>query len=251
MKFPVNTLLFMVLFSTFLSHANPALDKLLNSDSRTSQDLEADARRMPAEFMTFLDVQPGMQVLDVFSGGGYYTEIAAAAAGENGLVDAHNNQAYVNFIGEEKLSVRYQNNRLPNVVRLTQEANDLNLEKQKYDRVLLVLSFHDLFYVDEKNGWPEINAPKFMTAIKQSMKTDGVIGIIDHNAKPGTDISSAQTLHRIDPKIIKQRMQVWGFKLVGESNHLRNPQDPLDIPMWDPKIRGNTDRIVLKYTHAE
>ncbi len=251
MKINYKPFVLFFLFATFLSQASPGIENLLKNNARSDEDKKADIRRKPAEFMTFLDVQPGMQVLDVFSGGGYYTEIAAAAVGENGLVDAHNNQAYVNFIGEEKLSVRYQNNRLPNVVRLTQEANDLNLEKQKYDRVLLVLSFHDLFYVDEKNGWPEINAHKFMTAIKQSMKTDGVIGIIDHNAKLGTDISSAQTLHRIDPKIIKQRMQEWGFKLVSESNHLSNPQDPLDIPMWDPKIRGNTDRIVLKYTHAE
>lgn len=250
MKITIKPLLFIGLLSTFLCHANPALESLLNSESRSAEDKEADTRRKPAEFMAFLDLQPGMQVLDVFSGGGYYTEIAAAMVGNKGKVDAHNNQAYVNYIGEEKLSARYLNNRLTNVARMTQEANELSLEKHKYDRVLLVLSFHDLFYVDEKNGWPAIDAPTFMAKIKQAMKTDGLIGIIDHNAKPGTEISSAQSLHRIDAKIIKQKMQEWGFSLVGESEHLRNSDDPLDVPMWDPKVRGKTDRVVYKFAVA-
>lgn len=251
MKMNYKPFVLLAFFASFTTFSNPAVEALLSSDSRSEQDKEADARRKPAEFMTFLDIKPGMKVLDVFSGGGYYTEIASAAVGQQGLVDAHNNQAYVTYIGDEKLSARYQNNRLPNVTQITQEANQLSLEKQKYDRVLLVLSFHDLFYVDDKNGWPKIDAPAFMAQIKQSMAAGGVIGIIDHNAKAGTDISSAQTAHRIDENIIKQKMQEWGFKLAGESNHLRNADDPLDIPMYAPKIKGKTDRVVLKYALAK
>lgn len=228
--------------------ANPNLDRLLNSDMRSAEDKEADIRRKPAEFMAFLDLQSGMAVLDVFAGGGYYTEVASAAVGVKGRVIAHNNQAYVDYIGEEKLAARYQSGRLTNVTRLTQEANQLNLGNHQYDRVLLVLSFHDLFYVSEENGWPAIDAPIFMKKIKQGMKEDAVIGIIDHNAKAGSDISTSQKLHRIDGQIIKQKMQEWGFKFMGESSHLRNPSDPLNTPMWDPAIRGNTDRVVYKFS---
>ena len=251
MKMSYKPFVLLTLFASFSVFSNPAVEALLSSESRTEQDKEADARREPAEFMTFLDLQSGMHVLDVFSGGGYYTEIASAAVGEKGSVDAHNNQDYVAYIGEDKLSARYKDDRLPNVTQLTQEANALALGDKKYDRVLLVLSFHDLFYVDEKNGWPKIDAPAFMTKIKQAMKTDGVIGIIDHNAKPGTDISSAQTAHRIDSGLIKKKMEKWGFELVGESKHLRNPDDPLDVPMFDPKVRGKTDRVVYKFAVAK
>lgn len=235
---------------SFGLHANSAVEQLLTNKDRTQEDKEADKRRNPAEFITFLDIKPGMKVLDVFSGTGYYTEIAAAAVGPEGSVDAHNNQAYVTFIGEEKLSERYRDNRLPNVTQINQEANELTLETAKYDRVLLILSFHDLFYIDDKNGWPEIDAPTFMSRLKAAMKEDAVVGIIDHNAVVGAPISTAQTLHRIDGEIIKNKMREWGFSLASESMHLRNVEDNKALPMWDPSVRGKTDRVVYKFKKA-
>lgn len=248
MKNDQQPLVILTLLCSFNSVSAESLDLLMASDTRTEQDREADQRRKPAQFMKFLDVREGMQVLDVFSGGGYYTEIAAAAVGTSGHVDAHNNQAYVNYIGKDKLSARYQDDRLPNTMQLIQEANALSLSPEKYDRVMLVLSFHDLYYVDIKNGWPQINADAFMAKIRKSMKPGGQIGIIDHATQKGADIKSAQELHRIDPAFIKQKMQEWGFTLSDEQDYLRNPDDPLTVPMWDPAIRGKTDRIVMKFS---
>lgn len=233
-----------------LVHLNSLADpvtKALENDSRSEQDQKTDLTRKPAEFMHFLAVKPGMTVLDIFSGGGYYTEIASLIVGQEGEVHAHNNKAYVDFIGEEKLSARYQGERLPNVVRMTQEANSLSLKSNHYDRILLVLSFHDLYYIDVKNGWPEIDADTFMNKVKSALKPDGLLGIIDHDAKSGTNISSAQSLHRIDPQIIKDKMLAWGFKLKGESEHLKNAADPMDIPMWEESIRGKTNKSVMKF----
>lgn len=254
----INTMktLFTIAFTLFLSslstvQAQTTIEQLLNSPARWAEDKKADLKRKPAQFIQFLDIQPGMKVLDVFSGAGYYTEIVAAVVGPNGHVDAHNNQAYVNYIGAEKLAKRYQNNRLPNVKLITQEANGLSLKDNYYDRVLLVLSFHDLFYVDEKNGWPAIDAQAFMKVIGQTINQNGVVGIIDHSAAAGTDISSAQTAHRIDPAIIVKKMQEWGFKLVGEEDYLRNKLDPLTVPMWDESIRGKTDRVVMKFVYPK
>lgn len=241
-----NILVIAMLLGSIKAFADNPISTALNSSDRLAEDLETDKRRLPAKFMSFLDMQPGMKVLDVFSGGGYYTEIAARIVGESGMVHAHNNQAYVNYIGEEKIAKRYKDNRLPNVTTIIQEANSLALSEQ-YDRILLVLSFHDLFYQDDKNGWPKIDAPKFMGEIQSALKADGLIGIIDHAAEAGSDISTAQTLHRIAPEIIHEKMKSFGFTFVGESTHLRNKQDPLTVPMWEPSIRGKTDRIVYKY----
>ncbi|MCC2617417.1 methyltransferase type 11 [Aestuariibacter halophilus] len=224
------------------------LTKLLDSPERSEADRTADARRKPASFMAFLDVQKDMQVLDVFSGGGYYSEIAAAVVGPGGQVIAHNNQAYVDYIGQDKLSARYADGRLPNVKQLIQEANELSLPQQQYDRILLVLSFHDLFYADPDNGWPAIDAPAFMKTLRSSLKPGGLIGIIDHVAAPGTNTSVAQTFHRISPDIIIEKMQQWGFGLHKQADYLRNPDDPLTVPMWDESIRGKTDRVVMAFT---
>ena len=41
-----------------------------------------------------------MTVLDLFSGGGYYTEMLNSVVGKNGKVIAHTNEAYIPFSGE-------------------------------------------------------------------------------------------------------------------------------------------------------
>jgi predicted methyltransferase len=186
--------------------------------------------------------------LDLFSGGAYYTELVANVVGENGHVDTHNNNAYIGYIGEEKLLKRFKDDRLANVSLLHKKANDLSLCTSCYDTVLMVLIFHDLFYVDESKGWPKIDAPILIEKIRLSLKTEGVVGIVDHNVKEGSNIDSAQTLHRISPLLIKQYMQKWGFKRLAEPKVLSNAKDKLTQPIWDKKIRGKTDRSVITFT---
>jgi predicted methyltransferase len=38
-----------------------------------------------------------------------------------------------------------------------------------------------------------------------------------------------------------------GFKLVAESQVLRNPADTHKVAVFDPSIRGKTDQFVLKF----
>ena len=50
-------------------------ESALNHASRSEADRARDAGRKPGEVLKFFGVEPGMEVLDMFSGGGYYTEI--------------------------------------------------------------------------------------------------------------------------------------------------------------------------------
>ena len=77
---------------------------------RSEADRISDPDRKPKEVLEFLDIQPGMRVLDLFSGGGYYTEILSRVVGENGSVVAHNNQAYMDY-AEESLAKRFDEGR--------------------------------------------------------------------------------------------------------------------------------------------
>lgn len=215
---------------------------------RPEADILADGNRKPDQILAFFDLRPGMNVLDVFSGGGYYTELAARVVGATGHVDAHNNAPYVNYIGADKLEARYGEDRLPNVSQLLQDANSLDLAKNHYDRILFILSFHDLYHVDEKNGWAKIDDKVFMQRLLASLKPGGILGIVDHAAPADSGTEVGNTLHRIDPELIRQKMLDWGFKLVGEADFLYNPEDPLNVPMWDPKIRKKTHRVVMKFT---
>jgi predicted methyltransferase len=38
-----------------------------------------------------------------------------------------------------------------------------------------------------------------------------------------------------------------GFKFVGESNILRNKDDPRTAKVFDPSIQGHTDQFLLKF----
>lgn len=70
---------------------------------------------------------------------------------------------------------------------------------------------------------------------------------MDHYATAGSGKASAQELHRIDVDFAKSDIGSRGFKLVAESDVLRNPDDDYDITVFDPKVRGKTDRFVLVF----
>jgi predicted methyltransferase len=64
-----------------------------------------------------------------------------------------------------------------------------------------------------------------MNKINTSLKQGGLVGIIYHVAPIGSGKQAFQTLHRIDPQPIKDKMQQWGLTLVSEANFLTNPDD--------------------------
>ena len=172
---------------------------------RPEADKARDAGRKPAEVLEFLGIAPGMTVLDMFSGGGYYTEIIARVVGEDGHVVAHTNQAYAEFVGEEATR-RYANDRLPNVEMLLAEANEMELPAERFDAVMMVLAYHDIYYVDPQNGWPKIDGPRLVAELYRGLRPGGVLGVVDHYAAAGSPRETGNTLHRIDPEIVISRV---------------------------------------------
>jgi len=224
-----------------------AIASALKAPGRLPEDLQQDANRKPAEVLAFFGVKPGMTVLDLFSGGGYYTEILAALVGPEGNVYAHNNTPYLDF-DKDPIAKRYQDPaRLPNVERFIAENNALELPDNKFDFVLMSMVYHDVYLADEEHGWPRIDAPKMLAEIFASMKPGAVLGVIDHVAAAGSPPETGNTLHRIDPELLKREITAAGFVLDAESDILRNPADDHTLAVFDPNIRGKTDRVVLRF----
>lgn len=220
------------------------------NDARPEEDRARDAGRKPAEVLEFLGITPGMTVLDMFSGGGYYTEILAHAVGENGRVIAQSNQAYLQFVGDE-FEKRYLGGRLANAQVLMAENNELELEPDSLDAIMLVLSFHDLFYAAPENGWPAFDVPALLAELHSGLRAGGVVGIIDHYAADGAPSETGNTTHRIDPAIVVAAMTEAGFDLDGQSDMLRNPEDDYEKTVFDPEIRGKSDRFVMRFRKPE
>ena len=220
------------------------------NDARPEADRARDAGRKPAEVLEFVGIKPGMTVLDMFSGGGYYTEILSYTVGESGRVIAQSNEAYLQFVGDE-FEKRYLGGRLTNAQVLMAENNELELEPESLDAIMLVLSFHDLFYAAPDNGWPAIDVPAFLAELHDGLRAGGIVGIIDHYAADGAPSETGSTTHRIDPAIVVAAMAAAGFELDGQSDLLRNPDDDYEKIVFDPELRGKTDRFVMRFHKPE
>ena len=216
------------------------------SEARPDSDRARDADRKPVAVLEFLGIEPGMTVLDMFTGGGYYAEIISEVIGEQGKVIAQSNQAYLGFVGEA-FKERFGSGRLTNVEVLMAENNELSLEADSLDAVMLVLSFHDLYHSDPENGWPQIDGPAFLSELKKGLKPGGIVAVIDHYAETGAPAETGDTLHRIDPAIVLADMEAAGFVLDGQSDLLRNPDDDHGKIVFAPEIRGKTDRFLMRF----
>lgn len=216
------------------------------STGRTDADRERDVGRKPAAVLEFFAIEPGMTVLDMFSGGGYYTEMLSSVVGAEGKVVAHSNQAYAQFVGDEP-NVRYADGRLANVETLMAENNELELPADTFDAVLMVLAYHDIYYSSVENGWPKIDGPKLVAEFFKGLKSGGMLAIVDHYAAAGSPAETGGTLHRIDPSIVIAELEAAGFVLDSKSDVLRNMDDDHSLNMFDEQIRGKTDRFVMKF----
>lgn len=231
--------------------ASPTLSASVYGDAvareaRSDQDRDRDAGRKPADVLEFFGIEPGMHVLDMFSGGGYYSELLSYVVGAEGSVTAHSNEAYAQFVGDEA-SDRYAGNRLPNVSILMAENNELELPEARFDAVMLILSYHDIYFVNAQNGWPRIDGPKLLAELYKGMKPGAVLGVVDHFAAAGSPRETGGTLHRIDPAIVVEELQTAGFVLDAKSDVLRNMEDDYSLSMSDPSVRGKTDRFVMRF----
>lgn len=223
-----------------------AVDAALNDPRRRPADRAQDNRRQAAAVLDFFGIEPGMTVLDLYSGGGYYAELLSYVVGPAGRVVAHNNTPYLNFAKAE-LAERYRGGRLPNVERLVAENNELDLPSERFDAVLMVKAYHDVYFVDEEMGWSRIDRDAFLAEIHRSMKPGAILGIVDHVAAPGSPTETGGTLHRIDPALIKRDMRAAGFLFEAESDILRNPRDDYARNVFDESVRGRTDRVVMRF----
>ena len=244
----MKTLVFSTLLTLSLSAfgADPAIDKAVANPERTAEDRERDARDKPAEILAFAGVKPGMTVVDMFSAGGYYTELLAGAVGPTGKVLAVNNVPYAMY-SKEDMKKRFTEGRLPNVERRLVEASWMNLPAKSVDLVVIVMSYHDVYWINEKEGWPEINTDGFLDSLKRMLKPGGKLLIVDHNAAAGSGKDAATKLHRLNEDWAKQSIVSHGFVFEKSYDGLRNKADQLDKMVFDPAVKGKTDRYVHLY----
>jgi predicted methyltransferase len=219
--------------------------KALDDPRRPPEQKARDPLRKPAELMAFAGVKPGDAVADIYSGGGYYTRLLAAVVGSKGRVYAMipaemaRNCAPDEFAGAHEVE---RDRRYGNVDVLTEPAAMLATPRP-LDVIWSSQNYHDL----HDRFMEGLNVAVTDKAFFRALKPGGVLVVIDHVAEAGSGLRDTDTLHRIDPMQIRKEVEAAGFVFVAESQALRNPQDDHRLKVFDPRVRGRTDQVVLKF----
>ena len=159
--------------------------KAVAAPERSAKDRERDAHDKPAELLAFAGVKPGMKVADFFGGGGYWSELLARAVGPTGSVTLVNNPGYF-FFSKDGLKERFADGRLKDIRQRVVETGNLDLGSEQFDLIFIFMGYHDLYWVDESNGWPKIDAGGVLDQLNRALKPGGKLLIVDHAAKEGT-----------------------------------------------------------------
>jgi predicted methyltransferase len=224
-----------------------AVSAAIASADRPAADREQDARRKPQQVLEFAGIAPGMHVIDLFSAGGYYTELLARTVGAKGQVIAYNNPPYAKF-AEKGIATRYAGDRLSNVRQVTATIEDLALMPASLDAAIFIMSYHDLYWRPADGSWPPTDAMQLLGKLHAALRPGGVVVVQDHVANAGGDPAKVvDELHRIDPARVKDDFAKAGFEFDGSSDVLAHPEDDHRKLVFDEAIRGRTDQFLFRF----
>jgi predicted methyltransferase len=254
--------------------AEDPLAASVNSESRSADDKGRDQYRHPQEALAFWGLQPGMTILEVQPGGGWWTEILAPYARATGgkyyatAADLDNpelsegaRQGRAEF--EAKLAAKPEV--YGRVTLVNFGAKSKPLPENTFDFVLSARSVH---------GWMGSGlTDKILKDLYGALKPGGILAIEQHRANPGEQDPKAASGYVTEAFVIEQAQKA-GFELVDRSDINANPADTKDHPfgVWtlpptkrtrpysegpdahDPKFDrtkydaiGESDRMTLKF----
>ncbi len=216
--------------------ATRTLDAVLAA--RGDEDRARDAARHPAETLAFFGLEPGMTVVEVLPGGGWYTRILLGALGADGRVVGAD-YAFpmiekLGFLEGDALAARkrwpetwaadaekWRDETSATVSAATLGTLPAELDSQ-VDVVLFVRALHNLARIDEEGGY-------FDAALADAhrvLKPGGVVGVVQHEARPEMpDAWASGSNGYLKRAFVVERLEGAGFELVGESDVNANPKD--------------------------
>lgn len=221
--------------------APPGIAAAIADPARPAEDRARDADRKPAEMLRFAGVRPGMTVVDLMPGGGYFTRLFAAAVGPAGTVYA--------YVPDEMIA----RNPEKGIQRLNALAEGHPNVKPLHDPLMSPTppNLADIVWTSQNyhdfHDIPGVDVAAFDKLIYNSLKPGGVFVVLDHAAPAGSGLAATNTTHRIDPATVRAEVTSAGFVYDGESKVLANPADDHTLKVSDPAIRGHTDQFVYRF----
>jgi predicted methyltransferase len=238
----------------------PTLEALASGKHRSPENIARNPARHPVETLQFFGLEPEMTVLEILPALGWYTEILAPYLAERGRL-------YVAHFSPDGL-LPY----MPKVLEMFEER--IAREPELFGRVIvrhinppkevsiapagsidLALTFrnvHNWVMADQEH--------EYFAAFFRALKPGGVLGVVDHRAKPGADMESMHKTGYVTEAYVKEIAQRAGFVFEASSEINANPRDTTDHPrgVWSlppfsqssdekHKAIGESDRMTLKF----
>ena len=204
---------------------------------RSDTDRQTDQRRDPVKLLAFTGVKSGMTVLDMGAGGGYSTELMARAVGAAGQVYAQDFESSAR--AKERFEARMKTPAMKNVLVLDRKFDDpLPVDVGGLDLITFFFFYHDTTYMT-------VDRAQMNKRLFAALKPGAFLVIADHSAKAGAGTSVGKTLHRIEESTLRSEVEAAGFKLAGEADFLRHPEDTREERVFGSKVP--VDEFVLKF----
>ena len=230
--------------TTSVAFAKPApIVVAVAAKDRPADAVALDASRKPVQILAFMGLKPGMKAFDLLTGTGYYAEIMGRAVGPKGSVVAYSPANY----NPEPIKAAFATltPRVPNVRLVNNPAEAF--VPNSYDFAMIHLNYHDFYFESEKFNIPRTDPDVVLKTLFATMKPGGIVAVIDHVGPAGDTRAIVDKLHRIDPETVKADFKRAGFVLDGATDVLRVPADDHTKNVFDPAIRGKTDRFAFRF----
>ena len=226
--------------------------------TRTPANLARDTYRHPAETLAFFGVKPGDTVVELWPGGGWYTEILAplAKAGGGTLYAAAPWDRGLNRVKTKQT----ENADVYGAVKLAEFPNAGTNPKVPDGSADVVLTFRNVH--NGRFGGTDKTGEAFRQ-IYAMLKPGGVLGVVDHRLPEDMDSALEEKSGYMKRSSVVAFAEAAGFKLAGESDVNANPKDTHDYPggVWTlpPSLAqkdvdrakylaiGESDRMTLKF----
>ncbi len=251
-----------------------ALEAAIASDARSPEEKARDEWRHPKETLEFLGVEPDDTVVEIWPGGGWYTNILAPwlASGGGQLVAALFDPSGIEDAervarietNNENFKSNYADPKFGTITYTGFSASSGPLtEPGTADAVLTFRNIHNWM----AGGYEQ----KFFDDAYAALKPGGVLGVVEHRL-PSTAVQDPKAPSGyVHEDYVKTLASNAGFEFVDSSEINANPADTADHPYgvwtlppvsnqpaegqeapegWDPeayKAIGESDRMTLKF----
>ena len=244
-----------------------ALDAALAAPHRSDRNKARDRYRHPKETLTFFGLRRDMTVVEIWPGGGWYTEVLAPVLkGKGKLYEAqYGANSSFDYQNQENAALQDKARKNPEVfgeVKFTSLGSPNELAIAPAGTADLVLTFRNV------HNWLEpqykSDPAKIFGAFFTALKPGGILGIEDHRwPDPKTEDPKAANGYVSEERVISLAKAA-GFELAGRSDINRNPKDThdhkngvwtlppdLSVPQGEDKQKyldiGESDRLTLKF----